>query len=120
MLRRLIILPLLSAVLLTLAYPPFDLFFLAWFALIPMLIAIRGERPSQAFFTGYITGLLFFGATLYWVGYVAIIGAVILSLYLAFFFGLFALGAEILSMQFKKPRIGSLFSRPACGYPWNI
>ncbi len=109
MLRRLIILPLLSAALLTLAYPPFDLFFLAWFALIPMLIAIRGEKPSQAFFTGYVTGLLFFGAALYWVGYVAIIGAVILSLYLAFFFGLFALGVEILSVQFEKPRIRFAF-----------
>jgi apolipoprotein N-acyltransferase len=79
--------------------------FIAWFALIPMLIAIRGERPSQAFFTGYITGLLFFGATLYWVGYVAIIGVIVMTFYLAVFFGLFALGAEILSMQFPKPRL---------------
>ena len=105
MLRRLVFLPLLSALLLTLSYPAFNLSFLAWFALIPMLVAIRGEKPWQAFFTGYITGFLFFGATLYWVGYVAIIGAVVLTVYLAFFFGIFAVGVDILAMQFAKPRI---------------
>jgi len=105
MLRRLVYLPLLSALLLTLSYPAFNMSYVAWFALVPMLIAIRGERPLQAFFTGYITGLLFFAGTLYWLGYVAIIGIIILTLYLAIFFGLFALGAELLSMQFPKPRL---------------
>ena len=105
MLRRLVILPLLSAILLTLSYPAFNLSFLAWFALIPMLVAIRGEKPWQAFFTGYITGFMFFAAALYWVGYVAIIGVVILAFYLAFFFGIFAVGVDLLAMQFKKPRI---------------
>ena len=105
MLRRLIFLPLLSAILLTLSYPAFDLSFLAWFALIPMLIAIRGEKPWQAFFTGYITGFLFFGAALYWVGYVAIIGVIVLTVYMAFFFGIFAVGVDILAMQFARPRI---------------
>ncbi len=94
-----------SALLLTLSYPAFNFSYLAWFALIPVLIAIRGEKPWQAFFTGYITGLLFFGATLYWVGYVAIIGVVVLAAYLAFFFGIFAVGVDILAMQFEKPRI---------------
>ena len=105
MLRRLVFLPLLSALLLTLSYPAFGFSFLAWFALIPMLVAIRGEKPWQAFFTGYITGLLFFGATLYWVGYVAIIGVAVLAVYLAFFFGIFAVGVDILAMQFENPRI---------------
>ncbi|MFA5339890.1 MAG: apolipoprotein N-acyltransferase [Candidatus Omnitrophota bacterium] len=105
MLRRLVFLPLLSALLLTLSYPAFNFSFLAWFALIPMLIAIRGEKPWQAFFTGCITGLLFFGATLYWVGYVAIIGIAVLAVYLAFFFGIFAVGVDILAMQFEKPRL---------------
>ena len=89
----------------TLSYPAFNFSFLAWIALIPMLIAIRGERPWQAFFTGCITGFLFFGATLYWVGYVAIIGVAVLTFYLAFFFGIFAVGVDILAMQFAKPRI---------------
>lgn len=104
MLRRLVFLPLLSALLLTLSYPAFNFSFLAWIALIPMLVAIRGEKPWQAFFTGYITGFLFFGATLYWVGYVAIIGVFVLTLYLALFFGIFAVGVDILAMQFRKPR----------------
>jgi len=70
-----------------------------------MLVAIRGEKPWQAFFTGYITGLLFFGAALYWIGYVAIIGIVVLTVYLALFFGVFAAGVDILAMQFARPRI---------------
>ncbi|MFH1778425.1 MAG: apolipoprotein N-acyltransferase [Candidatus Omnitrophota bacterium] len=105
MLRRLILLPLLSAFLLTLAFPIFNFAFLAWFALIPLLIAIKGERLGQAFLTGYITGLLFFGATIYWVSYVAIIGAVALVLYLALYFGAFAVGVDLLLVQFPKPRI---------------
>ena len=105
MLRRLVFLPLLSALLLTLSFPAFNFSFLAWFALIPVLVAIRGEKPWQAFFTGYITGLLFFGAALFWVGYVAIIGIAVLALYLAFFFGIFAVGVDILAMQFEKPRL---------------
>lgn len=105
MLRRLILLPLLSAFLLTLAFPIFNFALLAWIALIPLLIAVRGERPWQAFLTGYMTGLLFFGATVYWVSYVAIIGAVALVLYLALYFGLFAVGVDLLLMQFPKPRI---------------
>ncbi len=105
MLRRLIWLPLLSAALLTLSYPPFNFSYMAWFGLIPLLVAVRGENKWQAFFTGYITGLLFFGVTLYWVGYVAIIGVVVLALYLALYFGAFAAGVEILSLQFSRPRM---------------
>ncbi len=105
MLRRLILLPLFSAILLTLSYPAFNFSYFAWFALIPLLIAIRGEKPWQAFLTGYITGLLFFGATLYWIAYVAIIGVVVLALYLSLYFGIFAMGADILLMQFPRPRV---------------
>lgn len=105
MLRRLILLPLFSAFLLTLAFPNFNFGFLAFVGLIPLLIAIRGERPWQAFLTGYITGLLFFGATIYWVSYVAIIGAAALVLYLALYFGLFAVGVDLLLIQFPNPRI---------------
>ena len=93
----------------TFSYPIFNISFLAWFALIPLLIAIRGEKPVQAFFTGYITGVLFFASALYWVSYVAIIGEIVLALYLALYFGLFALGADILLMQFPRPRIRYAF-----------
>ncbi len=109
MLRRLIFLPLLSAALLTLSYPIFGFSFLAWFALIPLLVAVRGERPIEAFFTGYITGVLFFASSLYWVSYVAIIGEIVLALYLALYFGLFAVGVDILLMQFPRPRIRYAF-----------
>jgi len=105
MLRRLILLPALSALLLTLAFPNFNFAFLAWFALIPLLIAIKGERPWQAFLTGCITGLLFFGATMYWVSYVAVIGAVALVIYLALYFGIFAVCVDALSVQFPRPGI---------------
>lgn len=73
------------------------------------MIAIRGEKPLEAFFTGYITGLLFFASALYWVSYVAIIGEVILALYLALYFGIFAVGADILLRQFPRPRIRYAF-----------
>lgn len=93
----------------TLSFPVFNFSFLAWFALIPLLTAIRGEKPSEAFFSGYLMGLLFFGLTLYWVGYVAIIGVLVMSFYLAFYPALFAFGADILLKQFPRPRIRYAF-----------
>lgn len=69
------------------------------------MIAVRGERTRQAFLSGYITGLIFFGATLYWVSYVAIIGALALTFYLALYLGVFAVGVDILLFQFPKPRV---------------
>lgn len=41
-----------------LSFPPFNLFFLEWFALIPILFAVRGRGFWGAFFLGLIGGIV--------------------------------------------------------------
>src|SRR5438094_402376 len=70
MLRRfthLLLLPVLSANVLGRSVPQYDLDFLAWIALVPLLIAIREKPWRTAFGQGWLAGLVFFGGTLSWV-----------------------------------------------------
>src|SRR5437588_5603214 len=59
-----------SALLLTLSFPNFDLWFLAWVSLVPLLI-ILARRPTgtSAFILGWLWGTLFFYGTCYWLTY---------------------------------------------------
>ncbi len=92
----------LSAALLTLSYPPFDCGWLAWGALVPWLLSLehvppeggisldknfKEITPRQAFLRSYLLGLLFFGATIWWLGIVTVIGTILLVAYLALYFG---------------------------------
>jgi apolipoprotein N-acyltransferase len=64
---RLFVLPVASGILLTLSFPRHDFESLAWVALVPLLLAIRGESWKAAFGQGWLTGLVFFAGTLSWV-----------------------------------------------------
>src|SRR6059036_3233257 len=61
------LLPVATGATLTLAYPPFKSGQLAWVALVPLLFALENCRPGEAFRRGYIAGLAFFGATVWWI-----------------------------------------------------
>lgn len=80
---------LLSGLLLSLAFPEFDLAPAAWVALVPLLLAGRRQRPRRALALGALFGLAFFGSLLIWisiVGWVAWALLVVLqSLFLAAF-----------------------------------
>ena len=64
---HLLLFPILSGTLLVLSFPKYDLDFLAWIALVPLLIAIREKPWRTAFGQGWLAGLVFFGGTLSWV-----------------------------------------------------
>lgn len=60
----------LSALLLVLAFPDFDLGPLAWFGLVPLFFVVaRRPLPRQAFLLGWLTGTLFFYSSCYWLTY---------------------------------------------------
>ncbi len=81
----------LSAVLLILSFPNFNVEFLAWFALVPLFFAIEGQRPSRAFLLSYICGIFFFFGTIWWLIHVTLPGMIAAVLYLALYFGLFGI-----------------------------
>ena len=63
-----------SAILLILAFPDFELWYLAWFALIPLLWAVEREKLStvKSFVLGWLFGTVFFFGTCWWLTFAPI------------------------------------------------
>ena len=60
----------LTAILLILSFPNFELSFLAWIALVPLLLVIaRYPAPLSAFLLGWAAGTVFFYGSCYWLTY---------------------------------------------------
>ena len=57
----------LSGLMITASFPPGDFDWLAWFGLVPLLIALEGTSPSVAFKLGLTTGLAHYLTLIYWV-----------------------------------------------------
>lgn len=62
-----IIYPIASGILYALSFPRIDFPFLAWIALVPLLIGIRNVTPRRAFLMGWLAGGVAFLGLLYWV-----------------------------------------------------
>lgn len=59
-----------SAVLLILAFPDFDLWPLAWCALVPLLVVVAINKGRwRPFFLGWVFGTIFFYGSCYWLTY---------------------------------------------------
>src|SRR5215216_3161521 len=59
-----------STLLLIFSFPNFELYFLAWIALVPLLVVIaRRPSPKSAFILGWATGSVFFYVSCYWLTY---------------------------------------------------
>src|SRR5580765_777436 len=87
---RNVLLAILAAVLLILSFPDFEYWFLAWFALVPLMWAVEREtrlqkparskgirqalesRVMRSFILGWIFGTIFFFGTCWWLTYAPI------------------------------------------------
>ncbi len=59
-----------TAILLILSFPNFELSFLAWIALVPLMVVIaRRPAPARAFLLGWAAGTAFFYGSCYWLTY---------------------------------------------------
>ena len=59
-----------TAILLILSFPNFELAFLAFFALAPLMVVIlRRPAPARAFLLGWFAGTVFFYGSCYWLTY---------------------------------------------------
>ncbi|MBI4826741.1 MAG: apolipoprotein N-acyltransferase [Nitrospirae bacterium] len=130
-----------AGVLLVAGFPPFDLYPLTWFALIPLFMALRDKGARAAFYIGSLTGLVFFSGALYWVFhsiyYYSSIPAVLsvfivllLCLFLSLYIGIFSM---IFSLISDRSRMPALFIAPVLwvtlevvrsyaftGFPWLL
>src|SRR5205809_3340743 len=68
------LLAILAAVVLILAFPDFEYWFLAWFALVPLMWAVGREKAStvKSFVLGWVFGTIFFFGSCWWLTYAPI------------------------------------------------
>lgn len=110
--KRDILLSLLSGILLILSFPHFDLEFLAWFALVPLLYSIKEKGLIDSFKLGFLTGIVSFLGILYWIivavhtyGNVPLILStlilLLLILYLSLFIGAFTFFTRLIQIRLR-------------------
>ena len=106
-----LLLALLSGFMLTASFPPSPFYFLAWFALVPLLKSLETETPMAALRLGFAAGLAHSLTLIYWViivmghyGHLPLlvsVGILILfSLYLSIYPALFAWGYSLTGRSF--------------------
>lgn len=121
---------------LALSFPPADASDLAWFALVPLLLALRGATPRRGFQWGFLAGSVWWLASMFWLTRVTYVGWFLLSLYSALYLGLFGwlvarwfsrfgtqgIGANI-GLMFLAPLLWAGGEYVRCtfgtGFPWN-
>ncbi|MDA9101112.1 hypothetical protein N9K06_00400 [Omnitrophica bacterium] len=105
-----------SGILLSLSYPPFNLGWLAWVALVPLFFAVHSCRSrKQALIAGLFCGLVFFGTSLSWMNHVHVLAWALLVPLEAFFVVLFA------GLVYEARQIGSsLFRNIWFALAWTV
>ena len=106
----------LSGILVIFIFPNFNLSFLAWIALVPLLIALDGKTAWRSFRLGFLTGIVSFSGILYWIittiiadgesPIFGILALLALSAVLAVFYGVFCAGYNL----WKKKSTGSFIT----------
>jgi apolipoprotein N-acyltransferase len=132
-----------SGILLITIFPSLNLSFLSWVALVPLLWSIRNKSLKQAFFLGFLAGLVAFAGILYWLvpmlaeyGNIPIplslLVVVILAAYLGLYVAFFALLVRLWSVKFPASRITFLYGAAVwvalellrtyvfTGFPWAL
>lgn len=75
---------LLTVVLLSVSFAPFDAWYLAYVAFVPWLIAVEGgTRGRSTLLFAWLAGLLFWAINLYWLWWVTLLGYALLVVYLS-------------------------------------
>ncbi len=138
--RSQFILTLISGLMLTLAFPKIDMGWLAWFAMVPFILAIRKANTKTGFLLGFLFGMAHNLGLIYWTahtmhtyGHLPMVQSLsvlmLFAIYLSLYQGLFA---AILSWLRPKPAhlillapaawvaIELLKTRLFTGFPWAL
>lgn len=95
----------LSAALLTLIFPGFEIHFLAWIALVPLLLLIKHLGPLRACLASLAVGCVFYSALLWWVLRLDSFNPLNFSLVIlghTCYFGVFALFAHLFEKRLPR------------------
>lgn len=119
-----------SALLLIVSFLAHNSWLFAWFGFVPLFTVLRNKPRTKAFLLAYITGIIFWLGTIYWLMHVTFAGMVLLSLYLALYFGVFGF---LSSNFFLRLSVFSIFFIPSLwvlleyarsyfltGFPWAL
>ncbi|RLC32348.1 MAG: apolipoprotein N-acyltransferase [Deltaproteobacteria bacterium] len=128
-----------SGLLLTASFPPLDLSFVSWFAVVPLLKAIEKQRHSQAFKLGLLAGTVHFLTLLYWIvivlgryGNLNVFLSVVTCFLLCFYLSLYIGGFSLLAACSRDSRffafwiavfwVGLEYVRAhfLTGFPWCL
>jgi len=127
-----------SGLLLALAFPRFELFYLIFVALVPLFFVLRDEKGIRAFGLGFIAGFVFYFISFFWITealsnysalsfWSSVLILLLLVAYLSALVGAFANAASLcrldglgvvlvpmfwIAIEFTKAKIFS-------GFPWN-
>ena len=125
----------LSGFLLTLAFPRWNLWPLAWAALIPFFYALdRARNKFQAFLLSFLTGFIFFILSVSWLRHVTTFGMFFVVTMEAAYWGLFGILYHVLSGNGGRARWAPTLILAACwtalefirseipvwGFGWNL
>ena len=92
--------PILSGLILAAAFAPSPMGFLAYVGLMPVLLSAERLRGRTAFCAGFVQGVAFYGATIYWISWITPAGALGAILYLSAFRGLTLLALSAVIRRF--------------------
>ena len=97
----LLVYPTISAIVLAAAFPPIPLGFLACVGLIPLLLSAERLQGRDALKAGFLHGVVFCGATIYWIAWITPVGTAAAIVYLGLFKALLVWALSAVLRRFK-------------------
>ena len=116
-----IIASILSGILLIIVFPKFSIHYLVWFALIPLIWAIKNEKNiKNSFLLGWCCGRVFFIGLLYWLvstityfGNIPFVVCILIFLFLCLYLGSYiGIFASLVNFLIKAKMITTRRNKP--------
>jgi len=129
-----------SGILIALSFPAAGLAPLAWIAFVPLLHSLWKKNGKEAFWSGFVFGMVYFFGTLYWIyhsinyyGGVSFAVSICIVLLLCCYLALFPAVFSVLFIQiYRRTKLPALFIAPVLwvtlefarsyaltGFPWS-